>query len=118
MGETANYGLYRRNPACAIFEEGEAIKVVVEMPGVSREGLSVSLEGSELAIEGRPGPEGQGPQDGRYLLRERARGSYRKVFSVDESIDRDGVDARLANGVLTLTLKVKAAAKPRRIEIA
>ena len=55
--------------------------------------------------------------DGTWLLRERPRGDFRKTFSVDGSIDLDKVEAQLTNGVLVLTLPMKEAAKPRRIDI-
>jgi HSP20 family protein len=104
-----------RNPACSICEEGEDIKVLVELPGVAREGLEIKVEGNELSISGK---RGDAPAGGSYLLRERQAGDFRKSFVVDDSIDRGSIDARLENGILVLKLKVKEAAKPRRIEIA
>lgn len=107
----------RRNPACSIYEEGDSVKVILEMPGVDKTGLEIRIEGSELLVMGR-GPEADAGEAATYLLRERPRGAFYKSFAVDETIDRDSVDARLSNGILTLSLKVKEAAKPRRIEIA
>ncbi len=109
----------RRSPACSIYEEDGKVRVILEMPGVDKSGLDIKLEGSELLIEGRPTDQAEASEgQATYLLRERPRGSFHKSFAVDETIDRDSVDARLANGILTLTLKVKEAAKPRKIEIA
>jgi HSP20 family protein len=102
-------------PACSISEETGAVTVKIEMPGVPKENLEIKIEGNELSIGGVRRQEA--PQ-GHYLLRERRAESYRKLFTLDDSIAHDKVDASLADGVLTLNLKVKEAAKPRRIEIA
>jgi HSP20 family protein len=91
------------------------VTVTLELPGVAKDGVEVKIDGNELSIVGRR----QAPAaEGTYLLRERRRGDFRKVFTIDDTISRDKVDAALADGVLTLTLHLKEAAKPRRIEIA
>ena len=101
-------------PACHITEDESEVLVDMEMPGVAREGLDIKVDGSMLAIEGKRSDEA--PR-GKWLLRERRRLDYRKEFTIDESIDRDGISAELADGVLKLRLKVKEAAKPKRIAI-
>lgn len=102
-------------PACQIAEDEGQVFVKLEMPGVAKEGLDVQIEGNALTITGKRSDE---EPRGKWLLRERRLADYRKVFTIDETIDRDGISAGLADGVLTLGLKVKEAAKPRRIEIA
>jgi HSP20 family protein len=102
-------------PACAISEEEGIVTIRVEMPGVPRESLEVRIEGNGLAVAGeRPAPAPKG----KYILRERRAQAFRKLFTLDDSISREAVDASLENGVLVLKLRVKEAAKPRRIEIA
>jgi len=101
-------------PACSIREEDGSIIIRLEMPGVPKESLKISMEANELAILGstrKVDPEGA------YLVRERRTGDYRKVFTIDDSIDREKVDATLSNGIATITLRVKEAVKPRLIEI-
>jgi HSP20 family protein len=104
-----------RVPACSIFGDEGLVTVKVEMPGVPKEGLEVKIDGNELLVRGdRPALSAEG----NYLLRERSAFPYRKAFTIDETIDRDKVEASLADGILTLSLHVKEAAKPRRVEIA
>ena len=104
-----------RVPGCTISEDSGVVTVRLEMPGVSKDGLEVNIEGNELAVTGeRKGPEPRG----RYLIHERRAEGYRKLFTLDETIAHDRVDAALVDGVLTLKLQVKEAEKPRRIEIA
>jgi HSP20 family protein len=102
-------------PACSISEDAGWVTVKVEMPWVSKEALEIKIEGNELSVSGNRQPAA--PR-GRYVLRERRAEAFRKFFTLDDRISRDDVDAAFADGILTLKLKVKEAAKPRRIEIA
>jgi len=101
-------------PECTIAEEEGRVRLRIEMPGVARDGIEVSVEKNELSIVGK---DHRQEVEGTYLLRERRRGEFRKRFIIDETIDRDRIEASMAEGVLTLTLAVKEAAKPRKVEI-
>ena len=101
-------------PSCHITEDEGEVLAEMEMPGVQKDGLEIKVDGSALTIEGRRSEE---EPRGKWLLRERSRHDYRKVFTIDESIDRDGISAELVDGILRLRLKVKEAAKPKRIAI-
>lgn len=101
-------------PACSITEDEGVVTVKLEMPGVPKEGLQVKIEGNSLEVSGTRGRE---ETRGRYLLKERRADSFRKQFTLDETIDREKVSAELADGILVLKLHVREAAKPRKIEI-
>lgn len=103
-----------RVPVCSVSEDSGEVTVKLEMPGVAKEGLEVRIEGNELEILGE---RKEAALKGRYLVRERRAEAYRKSFTLDDTIARDKVDAALVDGVLTLRLQVREAAKPRRIEI-
>ncbi len=102
-------------PAVDIFETAEAVHVLAEMPGVAKDGVQVQLEEGTLTIRGdiaqRP-PEGE-----TVLLREFEPGGYLRKFSVAETIDQERIEAKMADGVLTLVLPKVEPAKPRRIEV-
>jgi HSP20 family protein len=85
----------------------------LEMPGVEKQDIELHIENNVLSILGRRSPEAAG----RYLLRERADGDFHAVYTLDETIDQEKIDAVLENGVLTLTLHIKEAVKPRKIQI-
>jgi HSP20 family protein len=86
----------------------------LEMPGVSRENLEIDVDASELCITGRRAePRGEGT----FLVRERPRGSFRQVYTLDDTIDPAKIDAVLEAGVLNLTLHRKEAIKPRKIAV-
>lgn len=101
-------------PACSIDEDVGVVTLKLEMPGVTKEELDVSVEANTLTIEGR---RGGNPPSGEWLLRERPVGGYRKVFTLDETIDRNKIEALLADGMLTIKLHIQEAAKPRKIAI-
>ncbi len=116
MNEIANNEVERRYlvPSCVISENEGTVELAIDMPGVPQDAIEVKVERNELSIFGRreaPAVEGD------FLVRERRIGDYRKLFTLDDNIDRDKIDASYANGVMRLTLRVREAAKPRRIEI-
>ncbi len=101
-------------PAVRIMEDEAEVLAQIEMPGVTKDGLEIKVDGNILTIEGKRADE---VPAGRFLIRERRHADYHKAFSIDESIDRDAITADLVDGVLNLRLKMKEAAKPRRIAI-
>lgn len=101
-------------PLGRIYEEGEVVTLRLEMPGVTKEGLSIHVEGDQLLVEGaRKSPR----LEGTFLLRERSDCDFRQSYTLDETVDRAKIDAELANGVLTIALHLKDEVKPRRIEV-
>lgn len=86
----------------------------LEMPGVSRENLEIDVDASELCITGRRAEPRVG---GTFLVRERPRGGFRQVYTLDDTIDPAKIDAVLEAGVLNLTLHRKEAVKPRKIAV-
>jgi len=101
-------------PICTISENEGVVTAKLEMPGVAREGLEVRIAGNELSIIGR---RDDPQEEGVFLMRERRVLPYRKLFTIDETVSRDDIEASLVNGILTLELHLKEAAKPRRIDI-
>jgi len=110
----AKAGMRTTVPACSIAEESGFVTVRLEMPGVPKEALEVRIEGNELSVSGERRRE---EPRGKYLLRERRAEGYKKLFTLDDTIARDKVDAALVDGILTLKLQVREAVKPRKIEI-
>jgi HSP20 family protein len=101
-------------PPCSIDEETGLVTVRMEMPGVSKEGLDVSVEANTLTVSGTRNPVNI---EGTWLLRERPYGRYEKTFTLDDTIDREKIHAELVDGMLIIKLHIQEAAKPRKIEI-
>ena len=102
-------------PYSDIYETDEALTVLMEMPGVGREGVSVALEDDVLRVEGKIDfgkYEGMEPVYTEFNV-----GHYTRSFALSGKIDREGIGAQLEDGVLVLTLPKAREAQPRRIAI-
>lgn len=110
---TSERGRFIR-PLSTMTEENGVITLSLEMPGVPKNGIEMEVEGSELRIRGHRGPQ---PQGARYVVRERGIGDYAETYTIDETVDREKISASMEAGVLTVTLHLREAEKPRRIAI-
>ena len=100
--------------ACDIWEKDGNVICKMEMPGVSKENLDVKIDGDKLFIHGK---KNSSPEDSVFRLREIRNGDYYHEFTLDETIDRNKVDASIKNGVVTITLGVRESEKPRKIAV-
>ena len=101
-------------PDVNIFETKDGYVLEAEMPGVSKEGLEITLEGNEITITGHRQAE---TPSGESLFRERRLADYRRVFELDPAVDTSKVSAKMEQGVLTLTLPKSERVKPRKINV-
>ncbi len=101
-------------PHVDIYETDREVAVVADMPGVTLEGIELSLEENILTLQGhRALPN----HSGRIILEEYESGHYLRRFTVAETIDQEKIEASLTDGVLTVHLPKAAPAQPRRIEV-
>jgi len=98
----------------SVTEDGDAYQLKVEMPGVSKEGLEISVENNELSIIGR---RTLPPIEGTIIHQESRPENFRRVFELDPSIDTGKIAARMDQGILTLTLPKAEQVKPRKITV-
>lgn len=102
-------------PTADIFETVDALTVVLEMPGVSKADIDVSVDQGLLTIEGRidfKKYEGLQPVYSEYNI-----GPYRRSFRISSQIDQSKIKAEMRDGVITLVLPKAEEAKPRRIQV-
>jgi HSP20 family protein len=112
MTETTKREVEIRPPSTICEENGDVV-LRLEMPGVGKDAMEINIDADTLTVIGHR----DDPSAGSYLVRERRHGDYRATFTLDERVNRDKVDAKVANGVLTLTLHVKDEVKPRKIKV-
>ncbi len=101
-------------PLSEIREEDRKVVIRIEMPGVSKKDLDIQVENDRLKINAS---RSEKQPEGTYLVRERSCSDYEKVFTIDETIDRDSIEAVMKDGILELRLQFKKEVQPRRIEI-
>jgi len=102
-------------PPTDIFETPDALKIVLEMPGVPKEAVDIKVENEVLSIEGRIATtnyDGLEPLYTEYPI-----GHFARSFTLPWQVDQQNITANLEDGVLTLTLNKRAESKPRRIAI-
>jgi HSP20 family protein len=102
-------------PPVDIWEDAEGILVKADLPGVSREGLSVGVEGETLTIEGAVSLGESAKLRDVYAEVRVAR--YRRSFVLGRDLDTEKIAASLKNGVLELRIPKLEAAKPRRVPV-
>lgn len=100
------------SPAVDIYDAGEEIVLVADMPGVSGDSVDIHLDKGILTVRGKVKPPSV---DGRMVFEEFQVGDFVRTFTVTEEIDVKGISAELTNGVLTLKLPKAAERKPRKI---
>ena len=101
-------------PFASVTEAAESYTLEVEMPGVNKEGLEVSVENNELTIVGR---RSLPTVEGTLIHHESRPENYRRTFEIDPSIDADKISAKIHQGLVTLTLPKEEHVKPRKIVV-
>jgi HSP20 family molecular chaperone IbpA len=102
-------------PNVDIFETETAITMMVDMPGVKIDDLTIDLRDDTLTLTGDV--HSLDADQGEMIYQEYDIGRYYRQFSLSELIDQAKIDAKLNNGVLRLTLPKVAKATPRRIAV-
>ncbi len=106
---------YRR-PAYNIDENEHGYTVEIFVPGVNKSGISVFMEDDTLTVTATR-TTGQTPEGWKALRREITTADYRLQLEINVPINRNDINAKVEDGVLTLTLPKAEQAKPRQIEI-
>jgi HSP20 family protein len=101
-------------PSASVVEAIDGYTLEVEMPGVNKEGLEISIENNELTLLGR---RSLPAVEGTLIHRESRPENYRRTFELDPSIDADKISAKIDQGVVALTLPKAEHIKPRKITV-
>jgi HSP20 family protein len=101
-------------PAASVIEVGDGYTLEVEMPGVKKDGLDISIENNELTIIGR---RSFPTMQGTLIHHESRPENFRRTFELDPSIDADKISAKIEQGLVTLTLPKAEHVKPRKIAV-
>jgi len=103
-------------PACDVFENKDAVKIVAEVPGVSPEDVKLSLESNLLTIRGEKKQRAEEKNE-RVHRYERSYGTFERTFSLPTTVDPEKIVANYANGILTVTIPKVERARPREIPV-
>jgi HSP20 family protein len=102
-------------PRTDIFETDDGLVILADMPGVSTDGVDVTLERNVLTIRGRT--EDSPPQGFSPVYREYEPGDYERVFTLSEHLEAERIEASVKDGVLRLVLPKAGPAQTKRIQV-
>jgi HSP20 family molecular chaperone IbpA len=102
-------------PRVDVLEDDTGLTLLADLPGVPRDKLELKVEGDTLQIEGAIAP--QTPEGLEPVYAELRLPRYRRSFTLSRELDAAHIDAKLADGVLTLRIPKRADAQPRRIAV-
>ncbi len=104
------------NPSVDIAEREDGYVVKVELPGVNKEDVRITLEENLLTIRGEKKQEKES-KDQNYHRMERSYGSFQRSFTLPTSVKADKIDANYRDGILTVTLPKAEEARRKQIEV-
>jgi len=103
-------------PSVDIYETENELVLKADLPDVDLKDIDVRVENQTLSIAGERKFEKRDPEKGYHRI-ERSYGNFMRSFAVPNTFDTEKISAGYNNGVLTVTLPKKEAAKPRQIKI-
>lgn len=104
------------SPSVDIYETENELVLKADLPDVDQNAIDVRVENQTLTIAGERKFEKQADVKGFHRI-ERNYGSFVRSFAVPNTFDTDHINAQFKNGVLSVTLPKKEAAKPRQIKV-
>jgi len=103
-------------PLVNVYEDKDKLLVTAELPGATREQVSITFADGVLAIAGKKGP-GANVKSMTAVRQERTEGNFEKTLRIPVKIDQNNINASFSNGILTITLPKAEEAKPKTITI-
>lgn len=104
------------SPATDIVETQNGYLVKVELPGMSKDDVSITMQDNQLTIRGEKKREKEGKDEGYHRV-ERSYGAFQRCFTLPSAVDASKIDASFTDGILTVVLPRSEAAKPKTIEV-
>jgi len=101
-------------PPSSVIEASNGYTLELEMPGVTKDGLDISVENNELTIIGR---RSLPKVEGTLIHHESRPDNFRRTFELDPSIDADKISAKIEQGLVRLTLPKAEHVKPRKVTV-
>ncbi|HTT11135.1 MAG TPA: Hsp20/alpha crystallin family protein [Burkholderiaceae bacterium] len=100
-----------------VIDKNDRFEVLVDLPGVKKEDIQVTIEGSRVAITAESKSEKEEKEGDRVLHSERFAASYARTFELPAEVTEEGAEAAFDNGVLKLSLPKRATVTSKRLAI-
>ena len=106
-----------RSPALEVTEGEQDYTVKVDLPGMSKEDVKISVDGRRVTVEASSSKNEEKKEGDRILYTERSIASFSRNFTLPLEIDQAQSSAKMDNGVLTLTLAKRTASAAKQLSI-
>ena len=106
-----------RSPALEVTEGEQDYTVKVDLPGMSKEDVKISVDGRRVTVEASSSKNEEKKEGDRILYTERSIASFSRSFTLPLEIDQAQSSAKMDNGVLTLTLAKRTASAAKQLSI-
>lgn len=103
-------------PRADLSETDDAFVIAVDLPGITRDDLEITVEDGTLKISGERSMREE-HESGQFYRIERFYGRFYRSFSFGSNVDPDHIEAHFDDGVLTVRVGKAEERKPRRIEV-
>jgi HSP20 family protein len=100
-----------------VVDKGDKFEIKVDLPGVSKEDINVSVEGARVTLQAEARQQKESKDGERVLHSERTFTSYARSFELPAEVTDQGAQATFENGVLTLALPKRVAVASKRLEV-
>ncbi|XP_066252009.1 small heat shock protein C2-like [Euwallacea similis] len=102
-------------PACDFYETKESYCLSLELPGISKESIDISISGDSLIVKGEKTCNNES-KDKQFYHRERYYGSFYRSIQLPVNVEQDKVSANFSDGVLNVTIP-KSEKHIKRIDV-
>ena len=99
-----------------VVESGDAVNVTATLPGVASDDLEVVIEDGILTIKASANEEAAS-ENGRFLVRERRTGAFRRAIRLPEEVDAEKAESSYSDGLLKINLPKPEAKKPKQVHV-
>jgi HSP20 family protein len=104
------------SPSVDVYEDGEAIVIKADLPGMSQQEIDIEMNGDVLTIKGERHFEDEARRE-NYVRIERQYGAFQRSFTIGIPVETDKVTATYRNGILELTIPKAEAVKPKKVQV-
>jgi HSP20 family protein len=107
----------QRSPRLDVAETDGQYTVSIDLPGVAKDDVKITIDGRRVDVSAQSKQEQTKKEGERVIYRERSASRFARSFTLPEEVDQDASQAKLDNGVLSLTLAKKRAAASRQLTV-
>ncbi|MGW8195746.1 MAG: Hsp20/alpha crystallin family protein, partial [Desulforhopalus sp.] len=112
-GEDYGWRVVSGSPWTNMYDDGNAFRVIAEVPGLAKEDLAIRIQGNYLEMSGTR--KSDAPKGYKAHRVERSVASFTRSFTLPADVDAERIEAVLKDGLLTLVLPKAETAKPKQI---